>query len=147
MKPRMSLLLFFITLLLLPCSISAQNSTAKQGAAIRGRVLDPDGRAVPDAEVTLLGAMTVSAQTRADAHGEYKFASLAEGEYTIVANVSGFSSISTDIKLAVDQDLVSDVHLKLSAVQEQVIVSASLGGALAPEVGSSVTVVSSDVTR
>jgi outer membrane receptor protein involved in Fe transport len=144
MKPRMSLLLFFITVLLWPCSISAQNSTAKHGAAIRGMVLDPDGRAVPDAEVTLLGAMTVSAQTHSDSRGEYRFESLVEGGYTIVANVSGFSSVSTHIQLAGDEDLVSDVHLKLSAVQEQVIVSASLGGALAPEVGSSVTVVSSD---
>jgi outer membrane receptor protein involved in Fe transport len=144
MRLRIPFLFFSTAVLLVPCSISAQNSTARHGAAIQGTVLDPDGRAVADAQVTLLGAMTVSAQTRADAHGEYKFASLAEGEYTIVANVSGFSSISTDIKLAVDQDLVSDVHLKLSAVQEQVIVSASLGGALAPDVGSSVTVVSSD---
>jgi outer membrane receptor protein involved in Fe transport len=144
MRLRIPFLLVFTALLLLPCSICAQNSAAKHAAAIRGTVLDPDGRAVPDAQVTLLGAMTVSAQTRSDAHGEYKFESLAGGEYTIVANVSGFSSISTDIKLAVDQDLPSDVHLKLSAVQEQVIVSASLGGALAPEVGSSVTVVSSN---
>jgi outer membrane receptor protein involved in Fe transport len=144
MRLRISVLLFLTAVLLLPGSISAQNSAAKHLAAIRGTVFDPGGRAVPDAEITLLGAMTVSAQTRSDSHGEYKFEGLTAGDYTIVANVAGFASISTDIKLAGDQDLVSEVHLKLSAVQQQVVVSASLGGALAPEVGSSVTVVGSD---
>jgi outer membrane receptor protein involved in Fe transport len=142
MKLRIPFLFLFTAVLLLPRSISAQNPPHQ--ASIQGTVLDPDGRAVPDAEVTLLGAMTVSAETRSNSRGEYEFQGLAAGDYTIVANVSGFSSISTDIQLGGHQALVSDVHLKMSAVQERLIVSASLGGALAPEVGSSVTVVSSD---
>ena len=42
------------------------------------------------------------------------------------------------------RNTTTDLHLKLSAVQEQVVVSASLGGALAPQIGSSVTVVSQE---
>ncbi len=144
MRLRISLLLFFTAVAQLPSSSFAQTPAAKQGAAIRGTVFDPDGRAVPDAAVTLLGSMMVSAGTRANSRGEYRFEGLAAGDYSIVANVSGFSSISTDVKVAGDAEQVTDLHLKLSAVQEQVVVSASLGGALAPEVGSSVTVVSSD---
>jgi outer membrane cobalamin receptor len=144
MRLRISLLLFFTAGLLWPYSAFAQTSTTKHGATIRGTVADPDGRVVPDAQVTLLGSMIVSSGMRTDSHGEYRFEGLAAGDYTIVASVPGFSSLSTDIRLASDADLVSDLRLKLSAVQEQVVVSASLGGALAPEVGSSVTVVSSD---
>lgn len=144
MRLRISLLLFFTAVLLLPCSSSAQTSATKHGATIRGTVYDPNDRPVPDAEVTLLGSITISSDTRADSHGEYRFDGLASGNYTIVANVSGFASVSTDIRLAGDAESISDLHLRLSAVQEKVVVSASLGGALAPEVGSSFTVVSSD---
>ncbi len=144
MRLRISLLLFLTAVLLLPCSSSAQTSATKHGATIRGTVYDPNDRPVPDAEVTLLGSITISSDTRADSHGEYRFDGLASGNYTIVANVPGFASVSTDIKLAGDAEFVSDLHLRLSAVQEQVVVSASLGGALAPEVGSSISVISSD---
>jgi outer membrane receptor protein involved in Fe transport len=144
MRLRISFLLFFTAGFLLPHSLYAQTSATRHQATIRGAVFDPDGRAVPDAEVTLLGSMIVSSGMRTDSHGQYRFDGLAAGDYTIVANVPGFSSVSTDIKLAGDADLASDLRLKLSAVEEQVVVSASLGGALAPEVGSSVTVVGSD---
>jgi outer membrane cobalamin receptor len=139
MRLRIFLLLFFTAGFLLPPPLCAQS----HGATIRGAVFDPDGRAVPDAEVTLLGSMIVSSGMRTDSHGEYRFEGLSTGDYTIVVNVAGFSSVSTEIKLASDAELVNNLRLKLSAVQEQVVVSASLGGALAPEVGSSVTVVSS----
>ena len=144
MRLRVALLLFLSFFLLRVDSTSAQTTPTKKGATIQGTVLDPNGRAVPDAEVTLLGAMTVSSSTRTNARGEYRFEGLAAGEYIVVANVTGFSSASTDIKVTNDGEQVTDLHLQLSAVQEQVVVSASLGGALAPEVGSSVTVVSQD---
>lgn len=144
MRLRISLLLLFV-LAFTSYRLSAQTAPTKQGGAIHGTILDPDGRAVPDAQVTLLvEALISTAETRANAQGVYRFEGLAEGDYTVVANVPGFSNAATDIHLAGGADRVADLHLKLSAVQEQIVVSASLGGALAPEVGSSVTVVTSD---
>ena len=144
MRLRISVLLFFTALLLLPRSISAQAPSSNHGASIHGTVFDPDGRAVPDADVTLLGGLTVSASTRTSARGDFHFEDLQPGDYTIVCNVAGFSSIASGIQIEDGADLASDLHLKLSAVQEQVIVSASLGGALAPEIGSSATIVTRD---
>ena len=148
MRLRNSLLIFFTAALLLPYPMCAQTSSqapgSPRGATIRGTVYDPDGRAVPDAEVTLLGSLIVAGEMRTDSRGEYKFDGLAGGTYTVVANLPGFTSVSAEIKIEGSDNSVNDVRLKLSAVQEQVIVSASLGGALAPEVGSSVTVVSHD---
>jgi outer membrane receptor protein involved in Fe transport len=148
MRLRISLLLFFTAVLLLPYPMCAQSpsqtSVSARGATIRGTVYDPDGRAVPGAEVTLLGSLIAAGETRADSRGEYRFDGLASGNYTVVANLPGFTSVSAEIKVEGSASSVNDVHLKLSAVQEQVVVSASLGGALAPEVGSSVTVVSHD---
>src|ERR1700683_1218264 len=146
MRLRISLLLFFTAVLLLPYPTCAQSSSQSpsptRGATIRGTVYDPDGRAVPNAEVTLLGSLIAAGAMATDSRGEYKFEGLASGTYTVVANLPGFTSVPAEIKVEAGADSVNDVHLKLSAVQQQVVVSASLGGALAPEVGSSVTVVS-----
>jgi outer membrane receptor protein involved in Fe transport len=144
MRLRIFLFLFFITVLLFPRSNQAQTQQVSRGAAIHGTVYDPEGRAVPDAQVTLLGAMTVLAQTQTNSQGEFRFDGLDAGDYTIATSVAGFSSISADIHLTGNADLANDLHLKLSAVQQQVVVSASLGGALAPETGTSLTVVTSD---
>jgi outer membrane receptor protein involved in Fe transport len=142
MRPRISLLLFFSAVLLSSYPACAQTSGSTRGATIQGTVFDPDGRAVPDADVTLLGSMIVTAEARADAHGEYKFDGLAGGTYTLTANLPGFTIVTAEIAVQAGDTKVMDLHLKLSALQEQVVVSASLGGALAPEIGSSVTVVS-----
>jgi outer membrane receptor protein involved in Fe transport len=142
MRPRISLLLFFSAVLLSSYPACAQTSGSTRGATIQGTVFDPDGRAVPDADVTLLGSMIVTAEARADAHGEYKFDGLAGGTYTLTANLPGFTIVTAEIAVQTGDTKVVDLHLKLSALQEQVVVSASLGGALAPEIGSSVTVVS-----
>src|SRR5262249_35691075 len=45
------------------------------------------------------------------------------------------------VTLQPDQSSTFDLHLQLSAVQEQVVVSSSLAGALSPQIGSSVSVV------
>jgi outer membrane receptor protein involved in Fe transport len=142
MRPRISLLLFFSAVLLWPYPACAQTSGSTRGATIQGTVFDPDGRAVPDADVTLLGSMIVTAEAHADAHGEYRFDGLAGGTYTLTANLRGFTIVTAEIAVKTGDTKVMDLHLKLSALQEQVVVSASLGGALAPEIGSSVTVVS-----
>jgi len=142
MRLRIFLLSFFTAVLISSGSSHAQTSAARHGSTIRGVVLDPNGRAVPDAEVTLLGSMTLSSQTRTDSQGQYRFEGLAAGDYTVIANVAGFSSVSSDIHLIGEAEHVTDLRLRLTAVQQHVVVSASLGGALAPEVGSSITVVS-----
>jgi outer membrane receptor protein involved in Fe transport len=144
MRLRISVLLFFTALLLSPLSISAQTSASSRGASIHGTVTDPDGRAVPDATVTLLGAMTVAAQTRADAQGAFRFDGLSGGDFTLVADVPGFTSVASDIHVAADSQITGDLHLKISAVEDKVVVSASLGGALSPEIGSSLTIVTAD---
>jgi outer membrane cobalamin receptor len=142
MRLRIAVLFFFTAVLSLPCPTCAQTSNSTHGATIRGTVYDPDGRAVPDAEVALLGSLSTIAEIRTDSRGEYRFDGLVGGTYTVVANLPGFTSVSAEIKAEGSASVTNDVQLKLSAVQEQVVVSASLGGALGPEVGSSVTVVS-----
>jgi outer membrane receptor protein involved in Fe transport len=110
-------------------------------AILHGRVFDPDGRAVPRARVSLLSGLTPLEERETDAEGQYRFEGLAYGAYTLVANSSGFSTLSEGLDLQPGESRTTDLHLNVSAVEEQVVVSASIGGALAPQIGSSVSVV------
>jgi len=138
---RFSFLLFLMLPFLLSHHTCAQTSNASHGASIHGTVYDPDGRPVTGAKVSLLASMAAVAQTETDARGEYRFDGLRGGTFTVAANLPGLTKISAETRLQGADALAVDLHLGLSAVQEQVVVSASLGGALAPQVGSSVTVV------
>jgi outer membrane cobalamin receptor len=135
-------LLFSTIALFFPYSMCAQASGSAREATIKGIVYDPDGRAVPHAKVTLLNPVSAVATTETDSDGAYRFAGLSSGAFVILANSPGFATTSAEIKSEGDETLTTDLYMKLSAVQEQVVVSASLGGAPAPQIGSSVTVVS-----
>ena len=116
--------------------------TAARAATIKGTVLDPSGRAVANAQVSLLQSLTVLDERQTDAKGEYEFAGVARGSYRLVANAPGFAASPVDVAVREDQTASVDLHLALSAVQQQVVVSASLEGSLAPQLGSSVSTIS-----
>jgi outer membrane cobalamin receptor len=58
-----------------------------------------------------------------------------------VGTFSGFDQLPANIDLQSDEKHVRDLHLKLSAVRDRVVVSAAPGGALTSQIGSSVGVV------
>ncbi len=140
MRLRFSFLLFLTVPFLFPHYTCAQTASTSHGSSIHGTVYDPDGRAVTGAKVSLLASMVAVAQTETDARGGYRFDGLRSGTFTVAANLPGLTKVSGETNLQ-STDLTIDLHLDLSAVQEQVVVAASLGGALAPQIGSSVTVV------
>ncbi|MGD1212461.1 MAG: TonB-dependent receptor [Candidatus Acidiferrales bacterium] len=141
MRLRFSFLVFLAIPFLFTHYTRAQTLSTSHGASIHGTVYDPDGRAVAGAKISLLASMVAVAQTETDARGDYRFDGLRSGTFTVAANVPGLTKVSAETKLQTTDALTIDLHLELSAVQEQVVVSASLGGALAPQIGSSVTVV------
>ena len=133
-----------------PVAFSQSNASQKKTgtapshphkAILQGKIFDPDGRAVPRAHVSLLSGLTPLEERETDAEGKYRFEGLADGAYTLVANSPGFSTLSEGLDVSSGQSRRADLHLSVSAVEEQVVVSASIGGALAPQIGSSVSVV------
>ena len=110
--------------------------------SIQGEVLDPQGRPVPGAKVTLLSPLNDVEQRSTDASGKFAFNGLKRGTYRVVAESRGLSAAPTETKIEDQQNEKLDLHLKLSATSQQVVVSASLGGVLAPQIGSSVSVLS-----
>ncbi len=142
---RLWLTCFFSLLLLVVFTqgTRAQKSAAAQsGSRIHGVVYDPAGHVVPHVTVNLLESTVAIAQTQTDSDGKYQFRGLADGTYAVAANSPGLTKVSGPVALRSGETATLDLYLALSAVQEQVVVSASLGGALSPQIGSSVTVVS-----
>jgi outer membrane receptor protein involved in Fe transport len=158
MRLRSAVSYFASLFLLLACTTHAQapNTSASGSAtaagsahdqldaAISGTVLDPAGKAVPGAHVTLLYAMAELETRDTNAQGQYSFTRLRGGKYQIVAASSGFDQLPLDIDLAAGEKHVSDLHLQLSALRDKVVVSAAPGGALTSQIASSVSIVSED---
>jgi outer membrane cobalamin receptor len=117
---------------------------AARAGTLEGTVLDPSGRAVPGARVSLLRSLVALEERQTDARGAYSFAGLRSGTYRLVANASGFSSASTAVEVRDAGTQTVDLQLELSAVEQQVVVSASLAGVLAPQIGSSVSVINQE---
>jgi outer membrane cobalamin receptor len=124
-------------LLLLACA-----QCAALASTLEGTVLDPSGKPVPGARISLLRSLTVIEERQADAKGVYKFEGLQEGPYQLAASARGLACPVMNIQVRKDGNQRQDVNLALSALESRVIVSASLGGALAPQIGSSVSLVS-----
>ena len=114
---------------------------AARAATLAGTVLDPSGAAVAGAKVSLLSSLAVQDTHETDGRGRYQFTGLRSGTYRLVANAPEFSSSTTDIQLTAGEARTLDLPLALSAVAQQVVVSASLGDALVQQLGSSVSVI------
>jgi len=143
LSPRERAMRLFALPLVLGLLSMALSATAARAATIKGTVLDPSGRAVANVQVSLLQSLAALDERQTDAKGEYEFTGVAKGSYRLVANAPGFSSSPVDVEVREDQTSSIDLHLALSAVEQQVVVSASLEGSLAPQLGSSVSTISS----
>jgi hypothetical protein len=80
------------------------------GSRLRGVATVGDGRAVPDARITLLDrAGNVVAMTTTDEGGEYVFADLPEGDYTVIA--SGYPPVASTLRMTGGEQGQHDVRL------------------------------------
>jgi outer membrane receptor protein involved in Fe transport len=118
-----------------------------RAATIEGTVVDPAGAPVEGVRVTLLAPMAPVADRRTDAGGRFAFSGVREGKYLLAVEAPGLSASPAEIEMRGEERRAVELRLVLSAVHEQVFVSASLGGALAPQIGSSVSTISEQEIR
>ena len=134
------------TLILKTCTFLLFSLTcgihAALASTLEGTVLDPSGKPVPGARISLLRSLLVIDERQTDTRGAYTFEGLQEGSYQLAASARGLACLIMNIQIRKDENQRQDVNLALSALESRVIVSASLGGALAPQIGSSVSLVS-----
>ncbi|MBZ5723847.1 MAG: TonB-dependent receptor [Acidobacteriia bacterium] len=109
-----------IALLVLPCAF-AQETTA----GFQGVVKDPSGASVANATVEVSGpALIGTRKQQTDDAGNYRFAALAPGEYTLTVSAAGFRTYKqSGIDLSVGRLPSIDVHLEVGVVAETVEVS------------------------
>jgi len=121
--------------------IFACTACAAWASTLEGTVLDPHGQPVPGARVSLLRSLVAVDERQADSEGAYRFEGLQDGTYQIAASARGLSCPAMEVEIRRDGNQRQDINLALSAIESQVVVSASLGGMLAPQIGSSVSLI------
>jgi uncharacterized surface anchored protein len=85
----------FILLLTLICVCPITSFAQQETATITGNVRDPSGAIVPGATVTVTNILTnISVKTETDEAGFYVIPSLRPGEYSVIAESTGFAKPS-----------------------------------------------------
>jgi outer membrane cobalamin receptor len=107
---------------------------------VSGRVVDPDGRAVPGAQVLLLSGPTVR-KAVTDARGEFTTTAPDTGRYVVRVAVDGFRAGSLEAEGSVEARDLGVVKLEVSAVSESLVVSAAQVEIPLSQASSAVTVI------
>ena len=122
LRPRTRTLLS--AFLFVVCYLFFVISVAAQAAALTGRVVDPDGRSVANAEIFVSGATAAPLRARADAGGKFTVTNLEPGRYAVVATAPGLVSDAHSVDLTTAPATL-DIALHLSALDETLVVSAA----------------------
>ena len=96
-----------------------------ENAEVLGTVRDPTGSVVAKASITLTNQDTgIEAKTTTDENGNYTFANVKVGRYTVSAEAAGFSkAVAKDINVDVNARQRVDLSLQVGAVTESVQVT------------------------
>jgi len=112
-----------LVLVFLPCVLSAQD------IVLRGRVVDPQGNALPNATVQIADRNQVVARTKSAADGKFLLQVRSTGELTINVDAPGFRSVSQPVSVRAGGN--SKVVISLSQLAshfESVTVTADVNG-------------------
>lgn len=146
-RPRMqyilpAILVSVLVVLIFGNAGNAQDAQSETGA-VRGAVVTtaPDGQSynIPAASLTLKRGTQV-AETSANDAGEYEFAKLLPGEYTLEATAGGFKTSSKTITIRARETLVENVSLEVADVTASVTVASADANVVTTEVAPGSTV-------
>ena len=112
-------LIWFVALAGLGLYAAAQTNTGN----VYGTVTDEQGSPVPGGIATLTGP-TAPQTTTVDAAGQFRFLKIAPNKYSVVVTMPGFTTVTRDnVTVTLGKDTSVDVKLRISNVQENVVVS------------------------
>ena len=112
-----------VLVVLVTAGIAGVSAQTYQGA-LRGAVRDPQG-VIPGAEVTLVNEDTNGERSAmTNEVGEYGFASVLPGTYTVRVSLPGFKTEERKgFRIGTQQSLVLDFMLEVGAISEQITVT------------------------
>ncbi|HEY4048209.1 MAG TPA: carboxypeptidase regulatory-like domain-containing protein [Acidobacteriaceae bacterium] len=116
-----------LVLLLLLINSPTLHAQAVSIASVTGRVTDPSGAIVPNAQVQITAVDTgIVHKAVSDSGGNYSFPSLPIGPYTLEVTAPGFQSyLQSGIILQVNDAVQINVTMKVGQVSQRVEVSAN----------------------
>ncbi len=105
-------------------SVSAQTNTG----IISGRITDPTGAVVPNAQITVTNTDTnVDAASETNTDGLFRAPSLTPGPYKVTVSAAGFKKQVRDgLTLRIGENLNVEMKLEVGAVSESVEVTSAL---------------------
>jgi len=118
---------FFGVVLILACLVCPSRAAAQtELAGVYGRVTDPSGAVIVDAEVEIKNVETnVSVTVQTNQDGLYTIPSLHPGHYLINVRRSGFKSVTvTELTLNVQDNVVRNFALQVGSIAETVTIRA-----------------------
>ena len=128
------LLTFFITVF---ASIAGASATGTVG----GKVVDPLGAVVPNANVSLLQNEKVVGVRKTDQQGNFAFSPVDVGQYLVRVEATGFAPReSQSVHLEPARTVNIEVMLQVGTLRQQIVVSDTGSALPESQVGASVTV-------
>jgi outer membrane cobalamin receptor len=109
---------FLATIFMTAAPASAQH------AALGGRVFDPTGRPVAGATIVVEGQAVTPWSTHADADGAFTVPSVPPGLYTIRISAPGLGAPAREVRVEPGASVHLDVTLRLTVVDERLVVTA-----------------------
>ncbi len=118
---RLALALMALVACLLPGAAAAQTTTG----TILGEVKDSSGGAMPGVTVTAVNqANGLTRETVTDERGNYRFAAMPAGDYTVKATLTGFKEATrSNLRLAINSQVAAPFVLEVGGLEETITVT------------------------
>jgi len=112
--------------------------------SLKGKIVDPDGKAVPGARVHLFDRKTGETRsTTGSSEGTYSFPGIPAGDYLIEGDGSG-GTLSGSSAVSVSGDQIEDLKLAIVSTNTQVLVTASAVPLSIQEAGKAIDAIDAD---
>lgn len=123
-------LFLFLFVCLVPC-LAGPAGAADDAGVLTVTVVDPAGKPVTDARVTLVEA---GRAIYVDEEGRVVFSGVPPGEYHVEASSARFGTAVTELSLAAGEERTASLELARSVHRERIVVTATPGGRGSAEV-------------
>ena len=116
------------TATILACAALAYGQSGTGTTALSGRVVDPDGKSIEGAVISLAETQTAQRrQATSDNEGKFRFVSLAVGIYDVEAAAAGFStSRASKVELLVGETKSITMNLAVASSNTQITVNSNV---------------------
>ena len=98
---------------------------AASAATLTGTVTDPNGRGVPAVRVIVTSAIGTVATATTGEDGAYEITRLPAGPYSVLVAIDGFQAVPRHVSVAADERVDVSLRLRVSAISESIVVTAS----------------------